>query len=90
MALAITTVCMLVFSAHAQPGPPAAFPVLMSVYGAARAGHRLFPVLAGVVFLGSSLAGGLAGVSGAAQEQQILQNTTLLLGWFLAAGVGAR
>ncbi|GAA4936683.1 signal transduction histidine kinase [Nonomuraea thailandensis] len=88
VALAITTVCMLVFSAHAQPGPPAAFPVLMSVYGAARAGHRLFPVLAGVVFLGSSLAGGLAGVSGAAQEQQILQNTTLLLGWFLAAGVG--
>ncbi|MEV0827849.1 sensor histidine kinase [Nonomuraea rubra] len=87
VALAISTVSMLVYATHAEPGPPAAFPVLVSVYGAVRAGHRLLPVLAGVVFLGSSLAGSLAGATGDAQQQQVLQNTTLLLGWFLAAGV---
>ncbi|UBU13334.1 sensor histidine kinase [Nonomuraea gerenzanensis] len=87
VSLPISTACMLVYAVHAQPGPPAAFPVLVSVYGAARAGHRLLPALAGLVFLGSSLAAGLSGATGADQEQQVFQGTTLLLGWFLAAGV---
>ncbi|TYB56424.1 sensor histidine kinase [Nonomuraea sp. PA05] len=82
--LAISTPCMLVYAAHVQPGPPAAFPVLVSMYGAARAGHRLFPALAALAFLGANLASGLAG---SMPEQLVLQNTTLLLGWFLAAGV---
>lgn len=84
--LAISTVCMLVYAAHAQPGPPAAFPVLVSVFGAVRAGHRLLPALAGAVFLGSSLAVNLATAAGR-DQQEIVQHTTLLLGWFLAAGV---
>ncbi|MGW4802197.1 sensor histidine kinase, partial [Nonomuraea sp. NPDC004297] len=89
VALAISTVCMLVYAGHAQPGPPAAFPVLVSVYASVRAGHRLLPVLAGVVFLGSSLAAGLAAVTGSGQDRQLVQNTSLLLGWFVAAGVAA-
>ncbi|NJP91457.1 sensor histidine kinase [Nonomuraea sp. FMUSA5-5] len=86
VALAISTVCMLVYAAHAQPGPPAAFPVLVSVYGAVRAGHRLLPALAGVLFLGAGLTISLAG-AGPGEERLVVQNTTLLLGWFLAAGV---
>ncbi|MGR6913579.1 sensor histidine kinase [[Actinomadura] parvosata] len=86
VALAISTVCMLVYATHAQPGPPAAFPVLVSVYGAVRAGHRLLPALAGVLFLGAGLTASLAG-AGPGEERLVVQNTTLLLGWFLAAGV---
>ncbi|GAA3670353.1 histidine kinase [Nonomuraea antimicrobica] len=84
--LAVTTVCMLVYAAHAQPGPSAAFPVLISVYACVQVGHRLLPALAGAVFLGSSLAVNLANAGGR-PPLEIAQATTLLLGWFLAAGV---
>ncbi|MFC5823088.1 sensor histidine kinase [Nonomuraea insulae] len=84
--LAIGTVCMLVYAGHAQPGPPAAFPVLVAVFGAVRAGYRLLPALAGAVFLGASLAANLADAAGS-DSQVVVQQTTLLLGWFLAAGV---
>ncbi|TDD14454.1 sensor histidine kinase [Nonomuraea diastatica] len=88
VALPLTTVCMLVFSEHADPGPSAAFPVLVSVFGAVRAGHRLLAALAGVVYLSVSLAANLA--TAAPQDTRaITQGTTLLLGWFLAAGVSA-
>ncbi|MEV4168107.1 sensor histidine kinase [Nonomuraea sp. NPDC049709] len=84
--LVVSTICMLVYSAHAQPGPPVAFPVLVAVFGSVRTGRRLLPTLAGVVFLGTTLAVNLAKAPGG-DPQAIVQNTTLLLGWFLAAAV---
>ncbi|WP_052422352.1 sensor histidine kinase [Nonomuraea candida] len=84
--LLIATPCMLVYAAHAEPGPPAAFPVLMAVYSSVRAGHRLPPALAGGVFLLAGLAVGLAGAP-EGDRQELFQDTTLLLGWFVAAGV---
>ncbi|MBE1588747.1 sensor histidine kinase [Nonomuraea angiospora] len=86
--LLVGTVSMLVFSVHAQPGPPAAFPVLMAVFAAVWAGHRLLPALASAVFLGVSLATSLATATGQSPKD-IVQGTTLLLGWFLASGVTA-
>ncbi|MFF4622618.1 sensor histidine kinase [Nonomuraea jabiensis] len=86
--LVVGTVSMLVFSVHAQPGPPAAFPVLMAVFAAVWAGHRLLPALASAVFLGVSLAVDLATATGQSPKD-IVQGTTLLLGWFLASGVTA-
>ncbi|MER6514924.1 sensor histidine kinase [Nonomuraea sp. NPDC001636] len=87
-ALLVTTLCMLVYSAHAQPGPPAAFPVMVTVFATVRAGHRALAAAAGAVFLGGTLAVNLATPDGQT-AQEIVQRTTLLLGWFLAAGVTA-
>ncbi|MEU1723718.1 sensor histidine kinase [Actinomadura sp. ATCC 39365] len=87
-ALLVTTLCMLVYSAHAQPGPPAAFPVMVTVFATVRAGHRALAAVAGAVFLGGTLAVNLATPDGQT-AQEIVQKTTLLLGWFLAAGVTA-
>ncbi|MFI9595713.1 sensor histidine kinase [Nonomuraea sp. NPDC052265] len=87
-ALLVTTLCMLVYSAHAQPGPPAAFPVMVTVFATVRAGHRALAAVAGAVFLGGTLAVNLAAPAGQ-PAQEIVQKTTLLLGWFLAAGVTA-
>ncbi|MGP3917027.1 sensor histidine kinase [Nonomuraea sp. 10N515B] len=84
--LLVTTPCMLVYAVHAQPGPSAAFPVLVAVFAAVRAGHRLPAALAGVVFLGADLAVRLPGADGSGRN---LQTTSLLVGWFLAAGVTA-
>ena len=84
--LAVSTVCMLVFSIGAQPGPSAAFPLMVSVFAATWAGHRLLPALAGVVFFGGTLAANLTTVTDQT-DQQIVQGTALLLGWFMAAGV---
>jgi len=85
-ALVITTACMLCYAVRANPGPPAAFPVLITVYSTVRAGHRLPMVIAAVAFLGGTLAVSLAN---AAEEsvQERADRTVLLLGWFLAAAI---
>ncbi|MFC0864554.1 sensor histidine kinase [Sphaerimonospora cavernae] len=86
VSLLVSTACMLVVTAHIQPGPPAAFPVLVSVFAAVRAGHRPAAALAGVVFLGADLVVNLPGADGVLRN---LQNSSLLVGWFVAAGVAA-
>ncbi|MER5327089.1 sensor histidine kinase [Streptosporangium roseum] len=86
VSLLVSTACMLVVAAHIQPGPPAAFPVLVSVFGAVRAGRRLAPALAGVLFLGVDLMAHLPGADGSGQN---LHSAALLVGWFVAAGVAA-
>ncbi|MBB5133791.1 signal transduction histidine kinase [Thermocatellispora tengchongensis] len=86
VSLLVSTACMLVVAARIQPGPLAASPVLVSVFAAVRAGHWPAAALAGAVFLGADLVVNLPGAGGAGQ---ILQNTTLLVGWFVAAGVVA-
>ncbi|MER7362616.1 sensor histidine kinase [Nonomuraea wenchangensis] len=88
LALAGSTAAMLGYAVHAQPGPPAAFPVMISVFGAVRYGHRLLPALAAAVFLGANLAKDLATVTDRS-DKDILQATILLLGWFVASGVAA-
>ncbi|MEV0306097.1 sensor histidine kinase [Nonomuraea fuscirosea] len=85
--LLVSTLGMIVYAAHAQPGPQAAFPVMVAVFGAVRAGHRVPAALAGTLFLGVALAANLAGVPSGQDPQPIVQQTVLLLGWFLAAGV---
>lgn len=86
VSLLVSTACMLGVAVHIEPGPSAAFPVMLSVFGAVRAGHRLAAALAGVVFLGVGLVVNLTGVDGSWQS---LQSIALLIGWFVAAGVAA-
>ncbi|WP_336214012.1 sensor histidine kinase [Nonomuraea sp. LPB2021202275-12-8] len=88
LALLVSTPCMLVYAAEATPGPPAAFPVLISVFASVRAGHPLLAAGAATLFLGGTLAANLAEAT-TKSPQEIIQGTTLLLGWFVAAGVAA-
>ncbi|MEV4107818.1 sensor histidine kinase [Nonomuraea sp. NPDC049695] len=88
VALLVSTVCMLVYSVHAQPGPPAMFPVLVAIFGSVRAGHRLAPALAAAAFLGAGLTVNLANAGGQ-DLKDVVQQTVLLVGWFLTAGVTA-
>ncbi|MBF8185802.1 sensor histidine kinase [Nonomuraea sp. K274] len=88
VSLAVSTVCMLYYSLHAEPGPPSAFPVLVSVFGAVRAGHRVIAALAGAGFLIVSLAVNLSTATDQ-NPREIVQQTSLLIGWFVAAGVTA-
>ncbi|MDH2425326.1 histidine kinase [Sphaerisporangium sp. TRM90804] len=84
--LVVTTACMLFFAIRTNPGPPAAFPVLVAIYATARAGHRVPTVVAAAAFLGGAV---LAGLAGATERpvQDLMDRTVLLLGWFLAAAV---
>ncbi|GGP82317.1 two-component sensor histidine kinase [Streptosporangium pseudovulgare] len=86
VALLVVTACMLVVTARVPAGPPASFPVLVSVFATVRVGHRLAPALASVVFLSVGLAVSLPGADG---PVQVLQDASLLVGWFVAAGVAA-
>ncbi|MEV7005246.1 sensor histidine kinase [Streptosporangium sp. NPDC051022] len=84
--LVITTACMLLFATRTNPGPPAAFPVLVAIYATVRAGHRGLTVVAGAAFLGGTLAVSLAQAT-ERSVQDLIDRTVLLLGWFLAAAV---
>ncbi|MBC6463240.1 sensor histidine kinase, partial [Actinomadura sp. HBU206391] len=84
VSLLVSTACMAVVAAHIQPGPAAAFPVMVSVFAAVRVGHPPAAVLAAMVFLGTDLAVNLPGADGSGQT---LQDTALLVGWFVASGV---
>ncbi len=84
VALAVSTACMLVLAVRVEPGPAAAYPVMVSVFAAARAGHRVAAALASAVYLGTDLALNLPDIDGSVRE---LQDTTLLIGWFVAAKV---
>jgi signal transduction histidine kinase len=84
--LLVSAACMLALAVHLQPGPSAAYPVIVSMFAAVRAGHRLAAALTGAVFLGAGLAVNLPGADGSLQN---LQSIALLVGWFLAAGVVA-
>ncbi|NDU71536.1 sensor histidine kinase [Actinomadura sp. DSM 109109] len=86
VALVASAACMLALAAHVRTGPPAAFPVILAVFAAFRAGHRLATVLVGAAFLGAGLMVGLPTADGSLHE---LQSLSLLVGWFVAAGVAA-
>ncbi|GII77929.1 two-component sensor histidine kinase [Sphaerisporangium rufum] len=84
--LAVTTACMLLYTVRAQPGPAAAFPVLIAMATATFAGHRVPAALASVAYLGGTLAAAYT-AAGGRPDPQVVQGTPLLLGWFVAAGV---
>ncbi|GIH93350.1 two-component sensor histidine kinase [Planobispora siamensis] len=85
-ALLVAAACMTVYSLRAHPGPPAAVPVLATVYAAVGAGHRALAAGTASVFLGVFLATDLSASAGQPAEQ-VTQRTILLLGWFVAAAV---
>lgn len=78
--LVVTTLCVLAYVLHAQPGSWAAFPVLAAVHASARSGRRPLGIAASGVFLVVFFA-----VDPGADD--IVERTVLLVGWFLSAGV---
>ncbi|WP_262401707.1 sensor histidine kinase [Actinomadura sp. CNU-125] len=86
VSLLVSTVCMLAVAAHVQPGPAVAYPVMVSVFAAVWAGRALAAALAAVAFLGAGLAVNLPGADDTGQN---LESMSLLVGWFVAAGVAA-
>ncbi|MEW2352419.1 histidine kinase [Spirillospora sp. NPDC029432] len=83
-ALLAGTACMLVLAVHARPGPVAAYPVMVAVFAAVRSGRPVAAAAASVVFLGTDLVLNLPEMT---ESVEGLQGSTLLIGWFVAAGV---
>ncbi|MEU4681144.1 sensor histidine kinase [Micromonospora sp. NPDC023737] len=83
----VVTAAMLALHVRVHPGVSAAFPVLGAVYVAAWQGHRLTSALASVVFLGGFLARDISVAPADRPAQLIVERTSLLLGWFVAANV---
>jgi len=87
IALSVAALAMLAFHLRVHAGVSAAFPVLGAVYIAAWRGHRWAAALASLVFLGGFLARDISVAPADRPGQQIIERTTLLLGWFVAANV---
>ncbi|GIE99462.1 sensor histidine kinase [Paractinoplanes rishiriensis] len=86
-ALAVVTATMLAFHVRVHAGVAAGFAVLVAVYVASWRGHRAAAALASVVFLGGFLARDISAAEAGQPGQQIVERTSLLLGWFLAANI---
>ncbi|WP_433359445.1 sensor histidine kinase [Actinoplanes sp. CA-142083] len=86
-ALIVVTAAMLALHVRVHAGVSAAFPVLGVVYVAAWRGHRATAALASVVFLTGFLARDVAVAPAGRPGQEIVERTSLLLGWFVAANV---
>ncbi|TDC34072.1 sensor histidine kinase, partial [Micromonospora sp. 15K316] len=86
-ALIAVSAAMLALHVRVHPGASAAFPVLGAVYVAAWRGHRTSAALASFIFLGGFLAHDISVAPAGRPGQQIVERTSLLLGWFVAANV---
>ena len=89
VALGVVTVAMLAVHVRVHPGVSAAFPVLCAVYVSAWQGHRSVAAVASLAFLGGFLARDISMAPAGRPGQLVAERTTLLLGWFVAAGVAA-
>ena len=87
LALGAVSAAMLAFHIRVHAGVTAAFAVLGVVYVAAWRGHRWPAALAGFLFLAGFLARDISVAPAGRPGQQIVERTTLLLGWFVAANV---
>jgi signal transduction histidine kinase len=87
VALIVVSAAMLAFHVRVHAGVSAAFPVLGTVYVAAWRGYRGTAALASLVFLGGFLARDVSVAPADRPGQQIIERTSLLLGWFVAANV---
>jgi signal transduction histidine kinase len=85
--LIVVTASMLAYHLRVHAGVSAAFAVIVTVYLAAWRGHRVAAALAGLVFLGGFLARDISVAPVDRAGQQIVERSTLLLGWFVAANV---
>ncbi|MFI5892232.1 sensor histidine kinase [Actinoplanes sp. NPDC051513] len=86
-ALVVVTAAMLALHVRVHAGVSAAFPVLGVVYVAAWRGHRAISAVASVVFLAGFLARDISVAPPGRPGQEIIERTSLLLGWFVAANV---
>jgi signal transduction histidine kinase len=86
-AMGVVTVAMLAFHARVHAGVIAAFAVLGTVYIAALRGHRSAAALASLLFLGGFLARDVLAAPAGRPGQAVVERTSLLLGWFVAANV---
>jgi len=87
VALIVVTAAMLAFHLRVHAGVSAAFPVLGTVYVAAWRGYRGTAAVASLVFLAGFLARDISAAPAGRPGQQIIERTSLLLGWFVAANV---
>jgi signal transduction histidine kinase len=85
--LLLSTACVLAYQMVGYPGVAAGLPVLVAIYTAVRAGHRL---IAGVV-TGIALAKGTAATMVMSLTEQpvreVLEGRIMLAGWLIASGV---
>lgn len=86
-ALAVVTAAMLLLHVRVHAGVSASFPVIGAVYLAAWRGHRLAAALASLVYLGGFLISEVSAAPPGLPGQQMLERTSLLVGWFVAANV---
>jgi signal transduction histidine kinase len=86
-ALLVTTAAMLALHVRVHAGVSAAFPVLGTVYVASWRGYKVAAGLSSIVFLAGFLARDISMAPAGRPGQQIVERTSLLLGWFLAANV---
>ncbi|MEV0720995.1 sensor histidine kinase [Asanoa sp. NPDC050611] len=89
VALSVVTAAMLAFYLRVHGGVPPAFPVMGAVYVAAWRGNRAAAALASVVFLVGFLGRDISVAPSDRPAQQIVERTSLLLGWFVAANIAA-
>jgi signal transduction histidine kinase len=87
--LGVVGATMLVFYARVHGGVSPAFPVLGAVYVASWRGHRSAAAVASLVFLGGFLARDVSLAPIDRSAHQVLERTSLLLGWFVAANIAA-
>jgi len=86
-AMLVTTAAMLALHVRVHAGVSAAFPVLGTVYVASWRGYKTAAGLSSIVFLAGFLAKDISVAPPGRPGQQIIERTSLLLGWFVAANV---
>ncbi|MEV5081332.1 sensor histidine kinase [Streptomyces sp. NPDC056159] len=87
--VATTLVCLFAYHLRGYPGDGAAVPVLVAIYTAVLAGHRLVTVVLGAgAFVAGTVALTLTS-SGDQSARQIVEGRFLLVGWVVAAVMAA-
>jgi signal transduction histidine kinase len=87
IALAVVTLTMLALHVRVHAGVAAAFPVLGVVYLTAWRGRRVPAALASVTFLAGFLVRDVVAAPDGLTGQPLVERTSLLLGWFVAANI---